>query len=402
MILSSLLLALAATCGVVAHGDERSMHPREIASRQLAANRRHVVARNCASEIASYHRKRKMAKRALMDKRAETTGTTSALEPHETTIRNTTCVTAPEVTEGPYYLNNDLVRQDLREDQGGILLEIDIGVIDTSTCQPLPNVLVEIWNCNATGQYSGFSTTTASTGGTGSMSMSGAAPSGGTGSSMSVGGAAPSGGGGNGTGGASASMTDGYNFLRGGWQTNENGIVTFKTIFPGFYTGRTIHMHTMIHQNITYNSNGTYTSRSGSLVHVGQMFFEETLADQVVALSPYSDTTMTRTRNAADSILAQGNSAGYSAYVDASAISASDISAGVLGFITIGVDTTSAKEVTSHNYYMGGDVYDPVTPDSTSGAATGTATRTSGSSSSAAQGRFASLRWMTTLMALFL
>jgi protocatechuate 3,4-dioxygenase beta subunit len=61
---------------------------------------------------------------------------------------------APEVTEGPYYLNNDLVRQDLREDQGGILLELDIGVIDTSTCQPLPNALVELWNCNATGQYS--------------------------------------------------------------------------------------------------------------------------------------------------------------------------------------------------------------------------------------------------------
>jgi protocatechuate 3,4-dioxygenase beta subunit len=50
---------------------------------------------------------------------------------------------APEVTEGPYYLNNDLVRQDLRENQGGILLELDIGVIDTSTCQPLPNALGE-------------------------------------------------------------------------------------------------------------------------------------------------------------------------------------------------------------------------------------------------------------------
>lgn len=410
MILSSLLLALAATCGVVAHGEERSMHPREIASRQLAANRRHVAARNCASEIASYHRRRKMAKRALMGKRAETTGTTSALEPHETTIRNTTCVTAPEVTEGPYYLNNDLVRQDLREDQGGILLELDIGVIDTSTCQPLPNALVELWNCNATGQYSGFSTTTTSSGGTGGgMSMSGAAPSGGTGSSMSTGGngAAPSGGGGDGTGGVSSGMTDSYNFLRGGWQTNENGIVTFKTIFPGFYTGRTIHMHTMVHQNITYNSNGTYTSRSGSLVHVGQMFFEETLADQIMALSPYSETTMIRTRNAADSILAQENSAGYSAYVDASAISASDISAGVLGFITIGVDTSSSKEVTSNNYYMGGDVYAPVTANSTDGAVTGSTTRTSGAtsaanSSSAAQGRSASLRWMTTLLAFLL
>lgn len=85
--------------------------------------------------------------------------------------------------------------------------------------------------------FSGFSTTTTSSGGTGGgMSMSGAAPSGGTGSSMSTGGngAAPSGGGGDGTGGVSSGMTDSYNFLRGGWQTNENGIVTFKTIFPGF------------------------------------------------------------------------------------------------------------------------------------------------------------------------
>jgi protocatechuate 3,4-dioxygenase beta subunit len=64
---------------------------------------------------------------------------------------------APEVTEGPYYLNNDLVRQDLRENQGGILLKFDIGIMDTSTCKPLPNALVEIWHANATGYYSSVS-----------------------------------------------------------------------------------------------------------------------------------------------------------------------------------------------------------------------------------------------------
>lgn len=61
---------------------------------------------------------------------------------------------APEVTEGPYYLVNDLVRQDLRENQGGILFKLDIGLMDTSTCKPLPNALVEIWHANATGYYS--------------------------------------------------------------------------------------------------------------------------------------------------------------------------------------------------------------------------------------------------------
>lgn len=349
-----------------------------------------------------------MAKRALL-KRADTT--TSALEPHETSIRNTTCVTAPEVTEGPYYLNNDLVRQDIRENQGGILLELDIGIIDTSTCEPLSNALVEIWHCNATGQYSGFSTTSTGSstpsGGSDSMSIDPAATA-----SMSMGGGGTppdgsTGGGGDGGGGMSSAMTDNYNFLRGGWQTNENGIVTFNTVFPGFYTGRTIHIHTMVHQNITYNTNGTYTSRSGSLVHIGQMFFDETLANQVVATSPYSDTTMTRSYNADDSILAQENSAGYSAFVDASFIDENDISAGVLGFITVGVDSTAVKQVTSYNYYAGGDVYEAVTP---SGTGTGTTTRSSGTgtttgtnaanSSSAARGKFSGLRWLTTLMAL--
>ena len=57
-------------------------------------------------------------------------------------------MTAPEVTEGPYYINNELVRGDIREDQGGIDLLLDIGVIDTTTCQPLEDAFVEIWSCN--------------------------------------------------------------------------------------------------------------------------------------------------------------------------------------------------------------------------------------------------------------
>jgi hypothetical protein len=119
-------------------------------------------------------------------------------------------------------------------------------------------------------------------GSNGSMSM-GPSQSG----STSVGGssaaapsaAAPSGAVGN------TAMTDSFTFLRGGWETNSNGIVNFNTIYPGYCmlpipvpfsylpgffadTGRAIHIHTMVHQNITYNSNGTYSSRSGSLLHV--------------------------------------------------------------------------------------------------------------------------------------
>jgi hypothetical protein len=108
VLFQSTLVLLAGVSGVLSHGDDRPMHPREIASRQvgylyttlrvhahvlqLAANRRHVIARNCASQIASFERKRKLARRDLLGKR-EITTTASALEPHETTIKNTTCVT---------------------------------------------------------------------------------------------------------------------------------------------------------------------------------------------------------------------------------------------------------------------------------------------------------------------
>jgi hypothetical protein len=108
ILFQSVIAILAGVGGVLSHGDDRPMHPREIASRQvsylctaikihahllqLAANKRHVVARNCASQIASFERKRKLARRALLGKRDATT-TASALEPQETTIKNTTCVT---------------------------------------------------------------------------------------------------------------------------------------------------------------------------------------------------------------------------------------------------------------------------------------------------------------------
>ncbi|KAG8816478.1 hypothetical protein FRC17_000324 [Serendipita sp. 399] len=418
-ILTSLVFTLTVISSALGHGIARSMHPREIASRQLAANKRHIKARNCAAEINAYHERRKLEKRsglvAPLEKRQGTgTGTTSALEPHETTIRNTTCVTAPEVTEGPYYLNNELVRQDIREGSGGILLELDIGIIDTSTCQPLPNALVEIWHANATGQYSGFSTTTTTTGGGGGGG--GAMPSGGGGGSppteSGTAGAGGETGGGGGGGVQSSAMTDGYNFLRGGWPTNDAGIVTFTSVYPGFYTGRTVHIHTMVHTNITYNTNnGTFTSRSGTLVHIGQMFFTDELSNQVMALAPYSQTTMTRTYNADDSILAQENSNGYSGYVDTSLLSSSDVSQGVLGFITVGVDSTAIHDVSSYNYYAGGDVFVGVDEDSTSvyssrvstgtGTATGTAaTGSSTGSTSGAVGRFAALRTLRAITSL--
>jgi hypothetical protein len=135
------------------------------------------------------------------------------------------------------------------------------------------------------------------------------------------------------------------------------------------------------------------------------MFFTDELSNEVVAISPYDTSKMNRTYNAQDSILAQENSNGYSAYVDASLIG-SDISAGVVGFVTVGVDTTAKYEVESYNYYTGGDLFEAVTPSSTSmvvvrGSDTASGTASATANSSAAVSRFAALRWIRLVTRFF-
>ncbi|KAH7322179.1 aromatic compound dioxygenase, partial [Rhizoctonia solani] len=219
-----------------------------------------------------------------------------------------TCVTAPEVTEGPYYVANELLRTDLREDQAGVDLVLDIGVIDTTTCTPLEDALVEIWNCNATGSYAGF--TSASLG-------------------------APPG--------------NSHTWLRGGYATNSEGMVEFKTIYPGYYTSRTVHIHTMVQTNYSVATNGSIISHAGQVRHIGQIFFDEDLNDQVLAQPAYVNTTQIRTLNEGDSVLAEQNTDGYNAFAEAELLS-SDVADGVLAYITLGVDTTHTSSIRSTNY----------------------------------------------------
>jgi hypothetical protein len=148
------------------------------------------------------------------------------------------------------------------------------------------------------------------------------------------------------------------------------------------------------------------------------MFFTDELTNEVVALSPYNQNTMKRTYNAQDSILAQENSNGYTAYVDTSLIG-SDISEGILGFITVGVDSRAEYDIDSYNYYSGGDPFEAVTPTSTSMVVIHSSTNVSGSgsttesglssttvvssssSSSAATSKFAVLRWIRLVLRVF-
>ncbi|CAE6376874.1 unnamed protein product [Rhizoctonia solani] len=304
---------------VTAHFDPAP--PRSVAEfkrRELEANHRHVAARNCEPQIAEFNARR-MAKRGLSLDRRDVGAHFAPRQTNNTptfpTIQNSTCVTAPEVTEGPYYVANELLRTDVREAQSGVNLVLDIGVMDTTTCTPLSNALVEIWACNATGSYSGFTTP----------------PTRGN------------------------SMSDQFTWLRGGFATNNEGMVEFNTIYPGYYTGRAIHIHTMVQTNYQVASNGSIVSHAGQVRHMGQIFFDESLNDQVLTHSAYQGTSQSRTRNEQDGILRTGSSNGYNAIASTSFLGNNgDVNGGVLAYITLGVDTSFQGSINSNNYVTAG------------------------------------------------
>jgi len=173
-----------------------------------------------------------------------------------------TVVLAPEMTEGPYYLDLDLVRSNIVEDRTGAALALSLVVIDVTTQKPIQGAAVDIWHADANGAYSGFVSASASANG--------------------------------GAGASSSSGKDTSTFLRGTQLTDASGAVTFATIYPGWYTGRTVHIHVKVHV-------------SGKEIHTGQLFFDDSFTDTLFAsTSPYSSRGTRNTRNANDSIFAGG------------------------------------------------------------------------------------------------
>ena len=109
---------------------------------------------------------------------------------------DSSCVLMPEVTQGPYYVDGELVRSNIVGGQQGVPLFLDVQLIDTSTCEPVPAVFVDFWHANSTGVYYGVSAS------------------------------------GNGN---SDTVKSNFNatFLRGIQQTDSNGVVHIETIVPG-------------------------------------------------------------------------------------------------------------------------------------------------------------------------
>jgi protocatechuate 3,4-dioxygenase beta subunit len=194
------------------------------------------------------------------------------------------CVLTPELTEGPYYIAGEKVRRDITEGRPGVALTLKTTVVNASTCKAIKGAAVDIWHCDAGGLYSGYT----------------------------------SGAGGGGPGGHQE-PTDKLTFMRGIQRTDATGLATFKTIYPGWYQGRAVHIHVKVHVR-------------GSVVHTGQLFFSDALTDKVYERSPYAGRGTRDKRNGDDSIFVNGGSKGL--------VKAARSGSGYVATITMGVVTS--------------------------------------------------------------
>ncbi|KAK1487213.1 hypothetical protein CCUS01_03557 [Colletotrichum cuscutae] len=220
---------------------------------------------------------------------------------------NNSCVLTPEVTQGPYYVSGEYVRRNIIEEQEGVDIVLDYQVIDVDTCEPVPNVYLEMWHCNSTGVYSGIVAS--------------------------------------GNGDSSDDTNIDKTWLRGIQETDSDGVAQFESIFPGHYTSRATHIHLMVHQNATLYSNNTL----GNVItasHVGQTFFDQDLISAVEAFAPYNTNTQELTTNADDSILSEEAATDGVDPVMEYTLLGDSITDGLFAWMAFGINTTQAQTIT--------------------------------------------------------
>lgn len=152
------------------------------------------------------------------------------------------CVARPAMTEGPYFVDVMLNRSDIRSDPdtgevkagAPLLLTFRVSEVGNNSCTPLAGALVDVWHCDADGIYSGVADRSAD--------------------------------------------TRGQKWLRGYQVTDANGTAAFTTIYPGWYPGRTIHIHFKVRTAPDAAAGHEFTS---------QIFFDDAFSDRVLSQPPY-------------------------------------------------------------------------------------------------------------------
>ena len=208
------------------------------------------------------------------------TGTVAAASPSG----STSCVLTATLEEGPFFVDEKLHRADIRTDpvtgavSAGIPLALTFNLsrVAKGACTPLTGAYLDVWHCDSSGVYSDV-----------------------RGSSQK--------------------------FLRGYQVTDANGVATFNTVYPGWYPGRTVHIHFKLR---------LYAGSTRSYEFTSQFFFDDAMTDSVHRQSPYNSRGSRRTRNANDGIynsLSSNDKAGLT-------LQTSKTADGYAGVINLGVN----------------------------------------------------------------
>ena len=180
-----------------------------------------------------------------------------------TAVATPACTVTPTETEGPYFIDERLNRSDITTDPSGgparpgvpLTITFNVARVGAGGCTALAGAQVDVWHCDALGVYSDVR----------------------------------------------AQGTVGMRYLRGYQLTDRAGVATFATIYPGWYSGRAVHIHFKVR---------TFTGASKSYEFRSQLFFDDAVTDTVYRQSPYSSRPGRDTRNATDSVYRSNNNSG--------------------------------------------------------------------------------------------
>ena len=172
------------------------------------------------------------------------------------------CIDTPKQTEGPFFVDERLKRSDIRVDpsdgnvKSGVPLRLTLRVsaVDGANCKALSGAILDLWQCDAVGVYSAVNE-------------------------------------------PGSQRTAATNFLRGYQVTETDGTTQFTTIYPGWYPGRTVHIHFKVRVSGKSERGQELTS---------QLYFDDALTDRIHAQSPYAGKGPRTVRNQRDGLFRNG------------------------------------------------------------------------------------------------